>query len=279
MEKRLRSQLRDAEVALAEAVASNSGNDVKLKSVLSKNTDLEKELTSNKSALDEALKTIHDRDSKLKALEEKLALTESDLSTVTAQSEGLRADYEELSARHKSLIASSRSLSALSSTSITPPSSPSPRLKSPAIITIQAPGSSASNTPLISPAVEGRNGISNSNSLQELTQIEKLNNIIAKKDSELVAVNEQLTSLNTSKQSLQVEIVKMSEKLGLLEGKLAHYIDVEKRYTASLVLLGEQKELVQELRLDIDDMKANYRFQLEQLAQENEALKKRVGKK
>ena len=279
MEKRLRSQLREAEAALAEAVASNSGNDAKLKSILSKNTDLETELSNNKSALDEALRTIHDRDSKLKTLEEKLTLMENDLSAVTAKSEELRAEYDELSARHRSLIASSKSLSALSSVSVTPPASPSPRMKSPAVSTIQSTGSSTSTTPLISPAVEGRNINMNSNSLQELTQIEKLNSIIAKKDSELVAVNEQLSSLSSSKQELQVEVVKLSEKLGLLEGKLAHYIDVEKRYTASLVLLGEQKELVQELTLDIDDMKANYRFQLEQLAKENEELRKRVGKK
>lgn len=281
MEKRLRSQLRDAEVALAEALASNSGNEVKMKNTLSKNSELEKENSSNKAALDEALKTINDQESRLKAMEERCSSLEAELSAVTAKSEELSAEYAELNVRHKSLIASSRSLSALSSSSLTPPSSPSPHPRSPAIVTIPPPqpplapssshmsSSSVNSTPLISPAPENRS------SLQELTQIEKLNNLIAKKDSELVAVNEQLTSLRASKQALQVEVVKLSEKLGVLEGKLAHYADVEKRYTASLVLLGEQKELVQELRLDIDDMKANYRFQLAQLAQENEELKKK----
>lgn len=287
MERRLRAQLRDAEVSLAEAMALNSAADVKAKSLASRCAELEAEAVAKKAALDDSVRAAEAKDAALKALGAAHAAAQAELAAATARVAELKAEYDELNSRHKSLLTSSKTLSNIvtSSSPLLPQSSQSSASSSAA--------ASLAASPALRPVISGSNG-SNSGSngggggesgataaglLSQASQIERLNSIVAKKESELTAVNEQLASLSSSKQALQMEVVKLSEKVSALEGKLVQYADVEKRYTASLVLLGEQKELVQELKLDIDDMKANYRFQLAQLAQENEELRKKEKKK
>uniref|UniRef100_A0A060T432 ARAD1A13948p n=1 Tax=Blastobotrys adeninivorans TaxID=409370 RepID=A0A060T432_BLAAD len=100
----------------------------------------------------------------------------------------------------------------------------------------------------------------------------KMNTTIRRIESELASVQQELADANKAKEDAcnqVVELLKQNEELSKkatdttkLEEKV-HAL--EKREQTALEMLGEKSEQVNELRADVDDLKAMYRQQIEQL--------------
>ncbi len=96
--------------------------------------------------------------------------------------------------------------------------------------------------------------------------VERMSAAIRRLESEKVAAREELARISRQRDEGRAEIVALMreveggkvavKKVEALEAEVA---DVKGRYETTLELLGEKSELVDELRADVDDVKAMYR--------------------
>ncbi|KAK4188003.1 putative TATA element modulatory factor [Podospora australis] len=96
--------------------------------------------------------------------------------------------------------------------------------------------------------------------------VERMSAAIRRLESEKVAAREELARISKQRDEARDEIVAMmrqvesnraaAQKVSQLEAEVA---EMKERYETTLELLGEKSELVEELRADVDDVKAMYR--------------------
>ncbi|KUI63146.1 Protein SGM1 [Cytospora mali] len=96
--------------------------------------------------------------------------------------------------------------------------------------------------------------------------VEKLSAAIRRLETEKVATKEELTRISSQRDEARAEMValmrevdqgkKAAEEVAKLRAEVA---EVNERYETTLELLGEKSELVDELKADVDDVKAMYR--------------------
>ncbi|KAK9169681.1 hypothetical protein Syun_001821 [Stephania yunnanensis] len=107
---------------------------------------------------------------------------------------------------------------------------------------------------------------------------------LRQKDGELASYMSRLTSLESIRDSLAEELVKMTaqcEKLrteaALLPGLRAELEALRRRHAAALELMGERDEELEELRADIVDVKEMYREQINLLVNKIQILSSSLG--
>ncbi|ROW18269.1 hypothetical protein VPNG_00389 [Cytospora leucostoma] len=96
--------------------------------------------------------------------------------------------------------------------------------------------------------------------------VEKLSAAIRRLETEKVATKEELTRISSQRDEARAEMVslmrevdqgkKAAEEVAKLRADVA---EVNQRYETTLELLGEKSEMVEELKADVDDVKAMYR--------------------
>jgi hypothetical protein len=96
--------------------------------------------------------------------------------------------------------------------------------------------------------------------------VERMSSAVRRLESEKVATKEDLTRLSAQRDEARAEIVSLmkevtakraaEQRVAELEAEVAA---IKARYDTTLEMLGEKSELVEELRSDIDDIKAMYR--------------------
>lgn len=96
--------------------------------------------------------------------------------------------------------------------------------------------------------------------------VEKLSAAIRRLETEKVAAKEELTRISSQRDEARAEIValmretengkKAAEEVTRLRAEVA---EVNERYETTLELLGEKSEAVEELKADVEDVKAMYR--------------------
>lgn len=96
--------------------------------------------------------------------------------------------------------------------------------------------------------------------------VEKLSAAIRRLETEKVATKEELTRISAQRDEARAEMVTLireveegrqaAEEVTKLQAQVAQ---VNERYETTLELLGEKSELVEELRADVQDVKAMYR--------------------
>ena len=96
--------------------------------------------------------------------------------------------------------------------------------------------------------------------------VERMSAAIRRLESEKVAAREELARISRQRHEARAEIVALMrevengksavQRLGDVEKEVA---EVRERYETTLELLGEKSELVEELRADVEDVKAMYR--------------------
>ncbi|ERM98626.1 hypothetical protein AMTR_s00109p00089980 [Amborella trichopoda] len=106
--------------------------------------------------------------------------------------------------------------------------------------------------------------------------IEHLESALRQKDGELMSYISRLSSLESIRDSLAEELVKMTaqcEKLhtevAVLPGLRAELEALRRRHSSALELMGERDEELEELRADIFDLKEMYREQIDMLVNQN----------
>ncbi|XP_021652730.2 golgin candidate 5 isoform X2 [Hevea brasiliensis] len=107
---------------------------------------------------------------------------------------------------------------------------------------------------------------------------------LRQKEGELVSYMSRLTSMESIRDSLAEELVKMTaqcEKLraesALLPGIRAELEALRRRHSAALELMGERDEELEELRADIVDLKEMYREQVNLLVNKIQMMSSSVG--
>ncbi|KAL2153948.1 hypothetical protein VTH82DRAFT_2624 [Thermothelomyces myriococcoides] len=96
--------------------------------------------------------------------------------------------------------------------------------------------------------------------------VERMSAAIRRLESEKVAAREELTRISRQRDDARGEIIALMRELEAArasarraEALEAEMADIRERYETTLELLGEKSELVEELRADIEDVKAMYR--------------------
>ncbi|KAK4170172.1 TATA element modulatory factor [Cladorrhinum sp. PSN259] len=96
--------------------------------------------------------------------------------------------------------------------------------------------------------------------------VERMSAAIRRLESEKVAAKEELARISKQRDEARAEIVAMMRQVELnaaalkkVEVLAAEVNEVNERYETTLELLGEKSELVEELRADVEDVKAMYR--------------------
>ncbi|GLJ29771.1 hypothetical protein SUGI_0587940 [Cryptomeria japonica] len=116
--------------------------------------------------------------------------------------------------------------------------------------------------------------------------IEHLEATLRQKDGELASYMTRLASLESIRDSLAEELVKMTnecEKLRIevaaLPGLRAELEALRRRHTSALELMGERDEELEELKADLADVKQMYREQIDMLVSQIEKLSSSLGSK
>ncbi|TPX17417.1 uncharacterized protein E0L32_003060 [Thyridium curvatum] len=96
--------------------------------------------------------------------------------------------------------------------------------------------------------------------------VERMSAAIRRLESEKVAAREELARISNQRDEARAEVLSLMkeadagkaalDRVGALEAEVA---EVKERYETTLELLGEKSELVEELRADVQDVKAMYR--------------------
>ena len=96
--------------------------------------------------------------------------------------------------------------------------------------------------------------------------VERMSAGIRRLEAEKVASREELLRISNQRDEARAEIVTLmkeiessrqaSDRVAVLEQEVA---EINERYQTTLELLGEKSELVEELRADVQDVKAMYR--------------------
>ncbi|CAH1794163.1 unnamed protein product [Owenia fusiformis] len=104
------------------------------------------------------------------------------------------------------------------------------------------------------------------------TIMENLESQLKLREGEILQLQSEIGSLERTRESMARELVNLSthndelqEKLDVLEDIREKYTELDGRYNAMLLMYGEKEEQVQELRLDLADVKEMYKTQIDQL--------------
>jgi septal ring factor EnvC (AmiA/AmiB activator) len=96
--------------------------------------------------------------------------------------------------------------------------------------------------------------------------VERMSSAVRRLESEKVATKEDLTRLAAQRDEARAEIVSLMREVQVKRDQESRIAELEKdlkdvnsRYETTLEMLGEKSELVDELKSDIDDIKAMYR--------------------
>lgn len=96
--------------------------------------------------------------------------------------------------------------------------------------------------------------------------VERMSSAVRRLESEKVATKEDLARLSAQRDEARAEIVSLMREVQVKRDAEAKVAELEKevrgineRYQTTLEMLGEKSEMVDELRSDIDDIKAMYR--------------------
>lgn len=96
--------------------------------------------------------------------------------------------------------------------------------------------------------------------------VERMSSAVRRLESEKVATKEDLVRLSAQRDEARAEIVALMREVQVKRDAEARVAELEKevggineRYQTTLEMLGEKSELVDELRSDVDDIKAMYR--------------------
>ncbi|RYO80561.1 hypothetical protein DL766_002897 [Monosporascus sp. MC13-8B] len=96
--------------------------------------------------------------------------------------------------------------------------------------------------------------------------VERMSAAIRRLESEKVAAKEELARISSQRDEARAEIVTLMREVGAGKAAVSKVESLEKeiaeihdRYQTTLEMLGEKSELVEELRADVDDVKAMYR--------------------
>jgi hypothetical protein len=96
--------------------------------------------------------------------------------------------------------------------------------------------------------------------------VERMSSAVRRLESEKVAMKEDLARLSAQRDEARAEIVSLMKEVGAKRTADSKVVELEKevaaikaRYETTLEMLGEKSELVEELKSDIDDIKAMYR--------------------
>lgn len=107
---------------------------------------------------------------------------------------------------------------------------------------------------------------------------------LRQKEGELASYMSRLASLESIRDSLAEELVKMTEQCeklrseaSMLPGIRAELESLRRRHTAALELMGERDEELEELRADIVDLKEMYREQVNLLVNKIQMLSSQMG--
>ncbi|CAO2813339.1 unnamed protein product [Amaranthus hypochondriacus] len=107
---------------------------------------------------------------------------------------------------------------------------------------------------------------------------------LRQKEGELASYMSRLASLESIRDSLAEELVKMTEQCeklrseaSMLPGIRAELEALRRRHTAALELMGERDEELEELRADIVDLKEMYREQVNLLVNKIQTLSSQMG--
>jgi chromosome segregation ATPase len=259
LEHGLRSQLREADARQREALEAQSATVSQVQEVARRLRSAEAEIARMREEAAAAAETGAQREAKwqgeVKALNAELGKTK-----------------EELAQRTQQVL----SMSSRRSTGPTsPPLSPAPAATAPIATTVTSP----SPPPLLSSSSRSLRDLGSSQRGGSAMPLEKLASMLSQREGELAAVQSQLAALNAVKAELEEEVARltgrtsdMQAQIDQLSKAVANAASIERRHDAALILLGEQQQRVEELLLDIEDMKATYRAQLAQLAAEKESL-------
>lgn len=105
--------------------------------------------------------------------------------------------------------------------------------------------------------------------------VEKLSAAVRRLEGEKVAAREELARISAQRDEARAEMVALmrevergrvaGEEVARLRGEIA---EVNDRYETTLELLGEKSEMVEELRADVQDVKAMYRELVERTVKE-----------
>ncbi|KAK9829150.1 hypothetical protein WJX72_004204 [[Myrmecia] bisecta] len=141
----------------------------------------------------------------------------------------------------------------------------------------QQPASSSGSTPRAA-AGSGSGSVGFSKGMA--AELERLRDAVRIKEDQLASVQQQISSLEATRDSLAEELVAVSQTAEAgaeasreLERLRAEHEQVHRRLQASIEMLGERDERIEELRADVADVKQLYKdqieFMVEQLAKQN----------
>lgn len=101
--------------------------------------------------------------------------------------------------------------------------------------------------------------------------VERMSAAIRRLESEKVAAKDELTRISRQRDEARAEIVTLMKEVesgkaatGKVESLEKEVVEINERYQTTLEMLGEKSEQVDELRADIEDVKAMYRDLVEQ---------------
>jgi chromosome segregation ATPase len=96
--------------------------------------------------------------------------------------------------------------------------------------------------------------------------VERMSAAIRRLEAERVAAKEEMARVCSQRDEARADMVGLMKELEEAKAATARVQELEKqvaeldtRYQTTLELLGEKSELVEELRADVDDVKAMYR--------------------
>eukprot|EP01096_Ripella_sp_DP13-Kostka_P007544 TRINITY_DN2756_c0_g2_i1.p1 TRINITY_DN2756_c0_g2~~TRINITY_DN2756_c0_g2_i1.p1 ORF type:complete len:462 (+),score=209.88 TRINITY_DN2756_c0_g2_i1:419-1804(+) len=113
------------------------------------------------------------------------------------------------------------------------------------------------------------------------SSVERLQSLVQQRDGEILALQQQISSIEKSRLGIEEELIKVLTKLQIIEGenrqlekqKAEHEV-LKARHDTLLELMGERDEKVEELKADIEDMRQLYRTQIDSLVTEIETLRR-----
>eukprot|EP00118_Oscarella_pearsei_P020849 m.230413 g.230413 ORF g.230413 m.230413 type:complete len:930 (+) comp40059_c0_seq18:67-2856(+) len=102
--------------------------------------------------------------------------------------------------------------------------------------------------------------------------VENLQALVKQKEGEGHSLQNEMAGLEKMKQSMGEELVtltakndELTERLESMSDLTVSFQELEQRYNAVLQMYGEKEEQVEELRLDLEDVKSMYRTQINEL--------------
>lgn len=102
--------------------------------------------------------------------------------------------------------------------------------------------------------------------------VERLQAQVKQKDGEILLLQEEITTLQKTRDAVTEELATLTSKMESLEedSRLladlqTRYKELEQRHNAVLQMYGEKAEQAEELKMDLEDVKSMYKQQIQEL--------------